>query len=545
MGKTMTKKRFSILLLFSLLMAFVLAACGGDEPEVGITPEALPTSATQATVPPADPTAETAASGAVMRYQDVVNALVQIEAQGSFVDPEFGMMLNTAGRGSGFIIDPSGIAVTNNHVVTGAAFLQVWIGGEGEPRNARILGASECSDLAVIDIDGEGFPYLEWSTTPPTLGTEVYAAGFPLGDPEPTLTRGIVSKEEADGESNWASVDNVIEHDATINPGNSGGPLVTADGKAIGVNYAGSAETNQYFSITAGEAIPVIEQLRAGTDLNSIGVNGTAINDGEGLSGIWVASVKSGSPADTTGIQAGDIITSLEGLILSTDGTMADYCDILRSRNMSDTMAVEVLRFETSEVMEGQLNGRELEMSFSFAQEVGEEVVAEGEQTTETYTSYVQVQDDSGAMVMEVPAEWSQVDGSNWVDSESGEVLGGALTASTDLEGWRNSYDIPGVQMLASTQLANSNMGELLDTFNFSEGCTYDSRTDYSDPVFTGQYDLYVNCTGVGSSLIVLAAEPADRSYAVVIIAQLITSADFDALDQVLNTFNVVGTLPG
>jgi serine protease Do len=284
--------------------------------------------------------------------------------------------------------------------------------------------------------------------------------------------------------------------------------------------------------------------LRTGTDLNSIGVNGTAINDGESLSGIWVASVKSGSPADTTGIQAGDIITSLEGLILSTDGTMADYCDILRSRNMTDTMAVEVLRFETSEVMEGQLNGRELEMSFSFAQEVGEEVVEEGEQTTETYANYVQIQDDSGALVMEVPAEWSQVDGSNWVD-DNGAVLGGALTASTDLEGWRNSYDVPGVQMLASTQMANSNMGEVLDTFNFSESCTYDSRTDYSDPVFTGQYDLYVNCTGVGATVIVLAAEPADRSYAVVIIAQLITSADFDALDQVLNTFNVVGTLPG
>jgi serine protease Do len=254
--------------------------------------------------------------------------------------------------------------------------------------------------------------------------------------------------------------------------------------------------------------------------------------------------VKSGSPADTTGIRGGDIITSLEGLILSTDGTMADYCDILRSRNANDTMAIEVLRFETQEYMEGQLNGRELEQSFSFAQEVGEEVVEEEAQTTETYTDYVQIQDDSGSLIMEVPVEWGEVDGSNWVD-ENGGVLGGALTASTDLEGWRSSYDIPGVQMLASTQMANSDMGALLDSFSFSDSCTYDSRTDYSDPVFTGQYDLYVNCTGVGSTLIVLAAEPADRSYAVVIIAQLITSADFDALDRVLNTFNVVGTLPG
>jgi serine protease Do len=540
----MTKKRSFTLLLLSLLLIYVLVACGGgEEPEVGITPEAGATTDPQATAPATEPTAETATSGAVSTYQDVVNAIVQIEAQGSFVDPEFGMMLNTAGRGSGFIIDPSGIAVTNNHVVTGAAFLQVWVGGEGEPRNARILGASECSDLAVIDIDGDGFPYVEWSTTPPTLGTEVYAAGFPLGDPEPTLTRGIVSKEEADGESNWASVDNVIEHDATINPGNSGGPLVTADGKVIGVNYAGSSETNQYFSITAAEALPVIEQLRAGSDLNSIGVNGTAINDGESLSGIWVASVKSGSPADATGIQAGDIITSLEGLILSTDGTMADYCDILRSRNMTDTMAVEVLRYETSEFMEGQLNGRELEQSFSFAQEVGSEVVEEGNQSTETYSNYVGIYDDSGALYMEVPAEWADVDGSNWVSE--GAVFGASLIAAPSVEGFNTTWDTPGVQMLASAQLASSDMAELLSFFDYSADCTYDSRNPYEDPVFTGQYDLYTNCGGAGSSIIVLAVEPADRSYAVILVTQAITSADFDAIDQVLNTFNVVATLPG
>ncbi|MEI2690512.1 MAG: serine protease [Anaerolineae bacterium] len=74
------------------------------------------------------------------------------------------------------------------------------------------------------------------------MGLDVYAAGFPLGDPEFTLTRGIVSKARADGETDWASVDSVLEHDASINPGNSGGPLITGDGKVIGVNYAGNNE---------------------------------------------------------------------------------------------------------------------------------------------------------------------------------------------------------------------------------------------------------------------------------------------------------------
>ena len=101
-------------------------------------------------------------SDIVASLRDVQRATIQIQAEGSFVDQELGQQLNRRGRGSGLIIEQAGIAVTNNHVVTGAAILQVWIGGESNPRNARILGASECSDLAVIDIEGDGYPVFEW-----------------------------------------------------------------------------------------------------------------------------------------------------------------------------------------------------------------------------------------------------------------------------------------------------------------------------------------------------------------------------------------------
>ena len=104
----------------------------------------------------------------------------------------------------------------------------------------------------------------------------MYAAGYPLGDPEFTLTRGIISKAQANGKTNWASVNNVLEHDATINPGNSGGPLVTADGKVVGINYAGNSSTKQYFAITR-EAEAVIKQLRGGKDVTSLGINGQAV----------------------------------------------------------------------------------------------------------------------------------------------------------------------------------------------------------------------------------------------------------------------------
>jgi len=88
-------------------------------------------------------------------------------------------------------------------------------------------------------------------------------------------------------------------------------------------------------------------------------------------------------------------------------------------------------------------------------------------------------------------------------------------------------------------------MGGLVDLFDFSTDCTYDGRFEYADPVYTGVYDQYSNCAGQGSVIIVLAAEPADKTYAVVILIQAVTDADLDALDHILNTFNVVGTLPG
>lgn len=543
-----------LFILYLLLIPVYLAACGG-QPEVEVTPE--PTAAAvvdspTATSAPAEP-AETPTAAAtdtpegpqaVSTLEDVRSAVVQIVAEGSFVDPQVGLMLNTAGSGSGFIIDPAGIAVTNNHVVTGAALLQVHLAGEDRPRNARILGVSECSDLAVIDIDGDGFPYLDWYEGDVNVGLDVYAAGFPLGDPEFTLTRGIVSKARASGETDWASVDNVIEHDATINPGNSGGPLVTTDGKVVGVNYAGASTTNQYFAIGREEALRVIDVLRTEQDVNSIGVNGTAVADAEqGIYGIWVSSVDSGSPADRAGIEGGDIITMLEGLVLSTDGTMSSYCDILRTNRPDDVLNVEVLRFATSEVLEGQINGDELVVTVDFSTELQDEV-AENGTTGDTgaagYESYTMVADDTGALQVEVPTAWSDIDGTEWT-LEDGTYLGPSITAASNLDGFWSSWTTPGVFFAAITDVeAGTAPSEYLDPRidAFSESCTYEGRSDYSDALYTGQYDYYSNCGGEGVVYVVLAATPLDGSnFFIVVEVQVVTQADLEALDHVLNSF--------
>ena len=532
------KPKFVLLLV--LILSLILSACGGGE-------EAPAAEDLGGKLPSSDEAAAPVASSAlqVTSLEDVQSATIQIEAQGSFLDPEFGLMLNVAGLGSGFIIDESGIAITNNHVVTGSAFLQVYIGGDSEPHNARVLGVSECSDLAVIDIDGDGFPYLGWYTGDITPGLDVYAAGYPLGDPEFTLTRGIVSKARADGETEWASVDAVIEHDATINPGNSGGPLVTMDGEVVGINYAGASSTSQYFAIAREEALSIVNQLRGGTDVESIGVNGVAVMSSDGsISGIWVSSVSSGSPADIAGIENGDIILTLENFSLATDGTMADYCDVLRTHQLSDTLSLEVLRWSTGELLEGQINGRNLTVVSNLG--TGTSGGQTGGQTGGSSQSFMQITDDSGALMVEVPSSWGQVDGSSFtVDG----VLISSVWAAPNIENFVNTWTAPGMKfnVVPNSTFYGGALGLLGELeASFSQGCNSAGRTAYQDPVFTGQYTTLTNCGGTSASYIIFTGYPTEAPGAMIvwIEVQIPNPSDMSAFNQIMNTFNVVGQVP-
>lgn len=487
--------------------------------------------------------------GAVSSLQNVRQAVVQIEAQGTFVDPEFGLQVNSAGRGSGFIIDPSGIAVTNNHVVTGAALLKVWVGGESEPRNARVLGVSECSDLAVIDIEGDNHPYLDWYEGSIDVGLEIYSAGFPLGDPEFTLTKGIVSKASTNSETDWASLDSVLEHDATINPGNSGGPLVDSSGRIVGVNFASNPTFSQYFAIPRDVAAGIIDQLRRDQDVDSIGVNGKAVVSDDGsLSGVWVSSVASGSAADRAGVQPGDILTTMEGLSLATDGTMADYCNILRTKGPDATLSIEVLRYEDEQYLQGQINGRPLETSFSFETELGSAIAGDGGSTNGSYSSYVSVSDDFGTISVEIPSEWADVDGSPWVDD--GEVIGAGISAAASLDDFFSYWDEPGIFFGASDDLARlGGYVQLLDILrpDFMSACELDGRYDYDDILYRGKYDLFSKCGGSeGSLFMVLTAVPKDdpTEFLILLEVQIVQDGDLEAVDRILESFEVVAALP-
>ena len=523
-------------------VALALAACGSSDDGGDSEATAAPgTTAPDVTTATTEPTATTTAG--INSFDAVQPAVVQIIAQGTIRDPEVGF-LSTAGSGSGFIISPDGLAVTNNHVVTGAATLEVYVGGElDESYNATVLGVSECNDLALIDIDADGpLPYLDWYEGAPTTGLEIYAAGYPLGDPEFTLTRGIVAKAEANGETLWASIDSTIEHDANIQPGNSGGPLVDDAGHVVAVNYAGGSPTNteQFFAISGELAQPVVEELKNG-DFESLGINGQAVVDEEaGIAGIWVAGVAPGSPASDTGVLPGDIVTALNGLPIGTDGTYSDYCDVLRTSG-DKPIDIEVLRFDTSEVLRGEINGdKPLEQAFSFADELEEEVPdepADPSAENPAISGYTNIVDDTGALSVDVPVEWADVQTAPYTFDDG--TTAPLIVASPNIADFNATYNTPG--LFFTSVAPQANLDETLAGFAPAPGeCTDGGIQDYSDPLYTGRYQIWQDCAGTSTVYVTVAAVPADNAFTAILVMQLVSDADLDALDQAFATFTVL-----
>lgn len=300
-----------------------------------------------------------AAPGLVQSRAQLGEATVQIVAQVSGVSLETGQY-EAFGAGSGFIIDPSGIVVTNNHVVAGAAGLRVFIGERSDPVNARVIARSECNDLAVLDLEGDGYQYLNWHQGPIERGLSVQSVGYPLGNPILTLTQGIISKPESPVATGWASVTAALEHDARINPGNSGGPLIATEGfRVLGVNYAGDTMTDQNLAISVAEARPIVEQLREGINVDSVGINGVAI-DVEEATGVWVESTTAGSPASRAGILPGDFVTTVGGITAGRGSTMEEYCQVIRTRGADGVIEIQVYRPSTGQIFNGELNGAPL-----------------------------------------------------------------------------------------------------------------------------------------------------------------------------------------
>ncbi len=503
------------------------------------TDDAPPAEASESSSDGSDSTqAETPVPGAAMTVEQANASVVRIEATGEFADPEFGF-IEGVGSGSGFIISSDGLAVTNNHVVAGAAFLEVFIPGEDRPRNARILATSECSDLAVIDIEGGGYPTVALNMAAPTIGTDVYAAGYPLGDPEFTLTKGIVSKAETRGDTPLSSVDGVLEHDAKINPGNSGGPLFDRFGQVVGVNYQGNRSTEQSFAITAADALDIIDRLSLGTSVDSIGVNGQIVDLGDRF-GLFISSVETGSIADRVGLVAGDVILELEDVSVSTDGTMGAYCDVLRTNGTDVPLNITVLRPSTNQLLFGTLNDdNELNVGFDGGEMMSESGMSQvGYEPAAASADYQRITDDSGTVSVEVPTAWMDV-ATGPLGSENDLAN---VSASANLDSFENEWVLGGLQLTAFDETVYG-FDQIWEARNrlMDECGTVEMAEQVELGIYDGVLRVGHDCGPQGSASLLLfqVASPDSDNFASGIV-QVVTPEDIAAAERALSSFIVI-----
>jgi serine protease Do len=277
--------------------------------------------------------------------------------------------------GSGFLVSNDGYILTNNHVVGDADKVTVTL-TDHRTFDAKVVGGDPTTDVAVIKIEGRDFPTVvlgEDTTT--RVGDWVVAVGNPLGL-DFTVTAGIVSAKGRGGQDlpgllggNY-SISDFIQTDAAINPGNSGGPLINTRGEVIGINSAIASRTGFYsgygFAIPISLARDVMEDLikhgrvRApvlGVIIREVRPEDAKVAGLQRIQGVFVQgfSPSEGSPAERAGLQAGDVVTAIDGRPVDRVSTLQR---VVRTHEPGDAIALDVMRFGRKETFRISLADR-------------------------------------------------------------------------------------------------------------------------------------------------------------------------------------------
>jgi serine protease Do len=262
--------------------------------------------------------------------------------------------------GSGVIVDASGVALTNAHVVEGASEIEV-VSAEGKKHKAKVLGSDARSDIAVLKLqDGKNYPSARLGDSDGMqVGDWVLAIGSPFGFTQ-SVTAGIISAKSRVLDA--GPITDFLQTDAAINPGNSGGPLVNMAGEVIGINTAIASRSGGYQGV--GFAIPINIAKRIYTELTTrgkvtrgwLGVSVQALTSelaksfGAGEdAGVLVADVVEGSPAEKGGVKSGDIIVEFNGKKVTAPG------DLQRAVGLSgpgSTAKLKILRDKAERTIE-------------------------------------------------------------------------------------------------------------------------------------------------------------------------------------------------
>jgi len=262
--------------------------------------------------------------------------------------------------GSGYIISPDGYIITNDHVAGNASRITVTL-TDGKSYDAELIGSDPVSDIALLKIDGEKFPYIEPGNSDEIIiGEWVIALGNPFGlfevNDKPTVTVGVISATGMNLEPiNDRYYLNMIQTDAAINGGNSGGPLVNSLGEVIGMNTLIFTAGSQG-SIGLGFAIPInkvktiIEELKEKGKINrnfEIGMRIQSIDESiakyynlERTKGVIITKILSGTPADKAELQVGDIILQIDKYQINNDNTIFGVFYEFRTGQVIDILII-------------------------------------------------------------------------------------------------------------------------------------------------------------------------------------------------------------
>lgn len=271
--------------------------------------------------------------------------------------------------GTGFIVSSDGLIVTNKHVVSNTTAKYKVITNDNKEYEVTKISRDPSNDIAVLKIDANGLtPITLGDSTNLEVGQFVIAIGTALGQFRNTVTTGVVSglgrgiQAGNPLQGYVEKLDNVIQTDAAINPGNSGGPLLNSSGEAIGIDVAVAQNAqNIGFAIPINVVKDALAQFNAGGGFPSkayLGVEYQMVSKESAIlnnvpQGAYVVSVVSGSPAESAGLQQGDIITKFDGQEVTGNTGLAD---LISKKKPGDGISLEVWRNGSTSTLNATLS---------------------------------------------------------------------------------------------------------------------------------------------------------------------------------------------
>ncbi|MFR0018352.1 MAG: S1C family serine protease [Paraclostridium sp.] len=267
----------------------------------------------------------------------------------------FAIPQQSQGVGTGFIVDSKGYILTNSHVVSDGKASDVNVlFNDGSTSKGKVLWNDPTIDLAIVKVDKIGLPVADLGNSDSVrTGDLAVAIGNPLGlEFQKSVTQGIISGLDRSIQTEQSNMTGLIQTDASINPGNSGGPLLNDKGEVIGINTAkASGAEGLGFAIPINTAKPIVEQIIKDGKFEKVtlGIKGIDVKTFETTTGtdlaadegVYIAEVVANTPAQKSGIQAGDVITKVGDTKITS---MSDLNKALYKFSVGDKAKVEVNR---------------------------------------------------------------------------------------------------------------------------------------------------------------------------------------------------------